>query len=98
MSFTFKKQPKETGLSAVGNPYPDTDVKYHKKVVGYIAAPNWMSKSLIWKIRFRRKEEKDGQFSWITIKQQFDSEPAAREWIKTNAEKIIALGLYPEED
>jgi hypothetical protein len=95
MSFTFKKQPKETGLSSVGNPYPNTDIKYNKKVVGHIVAPNWMSKDDVWKIRFMQKDEKN--WHWITIQQQFGSEPEAREWIRANAERILKLGLYQED-
>ena len=57
MKFTFKKQPRETGLRAVGKPYPDTDIKVNKKRVGYISAPNWQTKSYAWLVRFAVKKE-----------------------------------------
>jgi hypothetical protein len=95
MKFTFKKQPRETGLASVGNPYPDTDIKLNKKIVGQIVAPNWASKDGLWYIRLTRKKE--GGWLWVQIKQKFESEPEAREWLQTNAEKVIALDLHSEE-
>jgi hypothetical protein len=41
--FTFKLQPKATGLSAVGNTRQSADIKFEKEVCGIIAAPNWQS-------------------------------------------------------
>ena len=41
MKITFKKEKALTGLSGVGYPYQNVELKYKKKVFGYIYAPNW---------------------------------------------------------
>jgi|GEM_PF-4184558 len=40
---TFKKQPRETGLRAVGYSSQSIDVKLNKKTFGTINAPNWQT-------------------------------------------------------
>jgi hypothetical protein len=107
MSFTFKKH---TGWSSVGNPpdtdikcnkkivgcitayavfnIEDVGVGFHDSS-SYYEAPRWISRDFVWKVQFMQK---DGH--WITVKQQFDNEPQAREWVKANAERILKLGLY----
>lgn len=86
MKFTFKKDKAETGLAAVGNSHPDTNIKVSGLVVGYIAAPNWRTESNHWKVRLaiakERTKEDPAPFKWITLKKRFDSEPEAREFIK----------------
>lgn len=59
--FTFKKEPRETGLAGVGNPNPDTRIKHNKKVVGCITGPNWMSKDNKWTVRFQVDEKEEGK-------------------------------------
>ena len=102
MKFTFKKQPKETGLRAVGTPYPDTDIKVNKKVVGYISAPNWQTKTIAWKIRLAVKKEittdDPAGLKWVSAKKVFGSEADARQWIKENTEELSNLDLYYFED
>lgn len=102
LKFTFKKQPAETGLRAVGNPYQSTDIKVNKKIVGHIAAPNWRSKDYVWKIRFAVKREPTSdnpcRFKRISFKKTFDEESDARQWIKDHAEGLSDLDLYYFED
>ena len=102
LKFTFKKQPKETGLRAVGTPYPDTDIKVNKKAVGYISAPNWQTKTIAWKIRLAVKKEittdDPAGFKWVHISRSFGSEGDARQWIKDNSEELSKLDLYFFED
>ena len=102
LKFTFKKQPKETGLRAVGTPYPDTDIKVNKKAVGYISAPNWQTKTIAWKIRLAVKKEittdDPAGFKWVSAKKVFGSEADARQWIKENTEELSNLDLYYFED
>ena len=91
--FTFKKQPRETGLAAVGNPHPDTDIKHNKMLVGTISAPHWQSPDNLWRIRFMVAEEggdnPNCDWKWIQLKKKFDSEPEAREFLKERAEQIL---------
>ena len=102
LKFTFKKQKEETGLSAVGYPYPDVDIKANKKVVGYISAPNWQTKGHKWKVRFAMKKESTtaspADFKWVFAKKVFGSEADARQWIKENTEELSNLDLYYFED
>lgn len=94
-SFSFKKEPKETGLRSVGNPFPNTQIKYNKLYCGDIVAPTWLTPDG-WRIRF---SVKDGEgFRWTRIKTIFEDESSAREYVKTNAEKILKLDLYFFED
>ena len=102
LKFTFKKQKEETGLAAVGYPYPDVDIKANKKVVGYISAPNRQTKGHKWKVRFAMKKESTtaspADFKWVSALESFESEDDARQWIKENAEELSKLDLYYFED
>jgi len=76
--FTFKKEKKETGLRAVGNPWQSVYIKLDGKVVGRIDAPNWRSQDNKWTIRLavKQKPEPDSpaDFGWVTLKTRFDLE------------------------
>lgn len=90
--FTFKKHPKETGLSAVGNPYPDVDIKHKKKIVGMIASPNWRTKDNKWAIRLMLKDKEN--FQWVTLKARFDNEAEARQFLNERVDQILDKDLY----
>jgi hypothetical protein len=97
MAFTFKKEPKETGLAAVGNPNSQTQIKLKKKQVGYIAGPSWSSKDLLWRVKFAVSEGKS--FKWVTLKATFETEPEARTYLTTNFERITnTFSLHSLED
>lgn len=103
MKLSFKKHARETGLRAVGNPYPDTDIKLGGKKVGYLDAPSWNSADRQWRIRFAIKRQQapgfPANFDWVTLTARFDTEPEAREFVKQNIEKIKAkFDLYLLED
>lgn len=93
MTFTFKKLPRETGLAGVANPYPGTDIKHNRKIVGLIVPPNWQRDK--WEVRLM--QEKDGKWKWIHVKQKFDTEPDAREWVKSHTEFLATLNLHHME-
>lgn len=96
IKLSFKKEKPETGLASIGNPYPATQVKIDKKVVGMIYPPTWRSKDNLWHVRFSVKN--NDNFHWITLKKRFDSEPEAREFIKTHIEAIVATyTLHPQD-
>lgn len=97
MAFTFKKEPRETGLAACGHPNPNTQIKLKKKQVGYIAGPSWMSKDSLWHIRFAVSEGKS--FKWVTLKAAFETEPAARAYLTEHFDRITkSFALYSLED
>jgi hypothetical protein len=99
-NFTFKKEPRETGLASIGAGDPNTLIKLEKKEVGYISGPNWQSKDNLWRIRLMKidKEEKHCGWKWVTLAAKFDDEPSARVYLKENFERICALGLRQADD
>ena len=91
-TFTFKKQRLETGLAAVGNSYPTTTIKHQKMEVGAIYPPNWRTEDNLWRVRLMVGTEEN--WTWKEFKRKFETEPEARQFLKDNAEQIIALGLF----
>jgi len=96
VKFTFKKQPKETGLASVGNPWQNVDIKHNKKIVGTIYAPNWMSKDGKWRVSVMVETE-SGKWEWRTFKVRFDDEQSARKWVQEHAEALVNMKLHHEE-
>ena len=99
--FTFKNQPKETGLASVGNPNPQTDVKFEKKLCGLISPPNWQSKGRLYTIMLSIKNvDSSTGWSWITFKKRTETLQEAKEWLNTNCDAIlIKYELhFPEEE
>ena len=96
--FTFKRQPRATGLAGVGNPWPSTDIKLRGKVVGVIAAPNWRSDSQLWTIRLMIESSLPPGWYWKTIRQKFPTEEEAREYVSSHNDDLAALPLRAEED
>ena len=92
MAFTFRKEPRETGLSSIANPNPSTKVKLNGKVVGMIAAPSRFGESK-WAPRITIKKEittdSPCPWKWIFFKAKFDTEPEAREWFKKNEAVLL---------
>lgn len=101
--FTFKKHPRETGLAAVGNPHPNTDIKHNKRLVGVIDAPNWSSTDDQWRIRLMKKKTEpddnpNSDWKWIRLKKTFDSEPEAREFLNQNVDQLLSWNLHHDDD
>lgn len=91
MTVTFKRHAKATGLSSVGNPYPDVDIKLGGKCVGLISAPTWATQDLKWSIGFTVKSDDSCcGWKWIFLKARLDDEDQAREWVKNNIGKVQA--------
>lgn len=100
MKITFKKEKPETGLAAIGNPYPNTQIKVDGKQVGYIYAPTWSITDRKWKVSLAVKEG-DTRWKWIFVKTRFDTEPDARSWVKNKLEavaKTYTLHSFEDED
>jgi hypothetical protein len=102
MKLSFKKEPKATGLSAIGHPFSHTIIKIDGKDVGRIAPPSWSSQSKQWIIRLtvnKKDINEDGNpncpWKWVEIVNRFDTEESAREYLKENKDKIFGnLDLY----
>lgn len=96
-NISFKKEKKERGLAAVGNPNQATNVKLNKQIVGAISPPSWMTEDSLWRVRFI--VVKEDNWKWITMKAKFNSEPEARVWIKENLKAIHdRYTLVPQDD
>lgn len=94
ISLTFKKGETPTGLSSVGNSRPNTDIKVNKKKVGMIYSPSWRSEDWVWSVGFMVKkiipdDNPNCDWKWIWLKKKFDTEPEAREYIKTIIEDVM---------
>jgi hypothetical protein len=88
--FTFKRQPAETGLRSVGNPYPNVDIKLNKTVVGYIDAPYWQTADNLWRVRLKVVDVNQlSGWRWITLKQTFENEDKARKFLQLHTEEIL---------
>ena len=90
---TFKKQPKETGLGAVGHPYQDIDCKIKKRKFGYISAPTWRTKDHKWVVRVMvMKTEPDDNpncaWRWVEFANRFDDDEKAKAWLQENIDEI----------
>lgn len=100
--FTFKKQPRETGLRSIGTPYPDTDIKLNGVVVGMIEAPNWSTKDNKWRaslmVRQEPTEKDPCNFRWVRVMVAFDDEPSARRILNEHFDQLFKLGLYTESE
>ena len=86
---SFKKNPKETGLAGVGNPYPSTKIQANKKWCGSIHPPTWKSNDNLWRvsimvIKSDIMEDKNPNcpWRWVHFSKTFETVELAREWVK----------------
>lgn len=102
--FKFRKEKRETGLRAVGNPYPTVRIKIGKDVIGYIEPPDWRSERHEWcvclKVKKTPTKESPADFKWVRLKKKFESEEAAREHLlkPETFDFICGLDLCKEPD
>lgn len=93
MKFTFKKHPRTTGLAAIGYIHQSVDIKLQKKVVGEISAPDWQTKDNKWTVRLTvegsHPSNTNCPWRWVNIRSRFDTEEAARDFVKVHLEKIL---------
>lgn len=95
--FTFKKEPKETGLSAVGHPYQSVNVKLNGKAVGIIHAPSWNSEGWRFMVMVNEPSNQNCPWSWRRIK-TFTTELESRLWVLENADLLLKMNLRWDED
>jgi hypothetical protein len=92
---SFRKQPRETGLSSIANPRPSTDIKLDGKVIGSIIAPSRFGRDQEkWRIGIMADKPPTGDdpcpWGWRFWQNRFDSEPDAREWFVSVAWPAIS--------
>ena len=91
MKFSFKKEPRLTGLMSVGHPYPNTEIKHNKRVVGTIYGPCYSSPPG-WQVALMVEGDDRNpncSWRWIFVKQRFDAEPDARAWLQVNGDLFL---------
>lgn len=89
---TFKKEPKETGLAAVGRPYQASYCKIKGKGFGTLDPPS-IRGAHVWTVRVMiMKPEPDGNpncdWKWLTFKRTHNSDEQARVWLQENIDRI----------
>lgn len=94
--FTFKRQPKATGLARIDKPYSSVDVKYKGKMMGVIAPPSIHSKEYVWTARFTVKD--GNSWKWLTFKRRFETEQDARDFFQDQIEFLLMQDLHYFED
>ncbi len=82
MGFKFRKEKKETGLSAVARPYPATRIKIGKDVVGSIDPPSYLRNKSEWVVRFQIVDDQPPKWKWVQLKLKFETEESAREHLE----------------
>lgn len=97
--FTYKLEPKQTGLAAIGNGAQSADIKLNKQIVGLIAAPNWMSKDGLYSARFMVYDPTiECGWRWITLKKRTKTMQEMREWLNQYVETITTTyNLRPSD-
>jgi hypothetical protein len=103
VNITFKREPRNTGLYAVGHPYTGSDIKFNGKVVGKIHAPDYTTKDNKWSVGFMvKKTEIDSNpnvdWKWIFFKTRFDSDELAREFVNKNIGVVLEKYTLHQEE
>lgn len=82
MKLSFKKRPKERGLSSVAYPYPAVDIKGDGKEVGWIDPRSaWQDKYYVW----MRMVDVNDPIGWRNVCMfECENEEEARQLVKDN--------------
>lgn len=88
--FTFKREPRETGLRGVAQLYPDVQIKLNGKQIGLIRGPNPHASHAGWKASFMVVSDEHPGWRWIRMAHEDQSESEARAWLQRQADVIIA--------
>lgn len=100
-SFTFKNQPKATGLAAVGNRIPNVTIKHNGKIVGWIDSPKARKNECTLYFHVKREPTPDWKSNFYNVQMQHvtDSVEEMKLWLKENTESILStIDLYYRED
>jgi hypothetical protein len=98
MKFTFKREPRATGLMATAYPYQHVQIKLKKKVVGQIIPRRNYGEggAYLWVVGFRCKVEGPTKWEWKFLKKKFENEDEARAYVNEKFEAIMKWGIYME--
>lgn len=93
--FTFKLEPKITGLASVGHCFQNSAIKFDKKVVGLISAPNWRRQGYTAAFTVKKTAEEfaespNCEWKWIFFKKKTDTLEEIKEWLNASIETILA--------
>jgi hypothetical protein len=100
--FTFKNDPRETGLAAVGAGTPHINIRYAGVDVGYIDFNDWWNakKDLGIRIHIMIPREPTSDCScpwkWGVLTKQFTSGDEAKTYLNENFEKFSKM-VYVQE-
>lgn len=101
-AFTYRKYPKETGVRAIGYSLQSSDIKLQGRKVGVLRAPCWSTEDCKWSILFHISREPTTSdpcpFSNKILKNRFNTEADAKDFLKKRFKDILKLNLYQLED
>lgn len=100
-SFTFKNQPKATGLAAVGNRIPNVTIKHNGKIVGWIDSPKARKNECTVYFHVKREPTEDwkSNFYNVQLENVTDNVEDMKAWVKENTESILSkIDVYYRED
>jgi len=95
--FTFRKEIFEGRYQSFERDH--TTIKLNKKEVGYIGESDWNKYVIRFAIKKDITKKDPAEFKWVSLKQTFENEKDAREYIKKNNDIIQnKLDLYYFDD
>lgn len=89
--FTFKREPRETGLASVGADAPSSAIKLRGVEVGLLKSPTrgtWGNPDVPgWRIRLKVCREptpaEPCPWKWVGLVKRYDTEQEARDWLQS---------------
>jgi hypothetical protein len=109
--FTFKNEPREKGLAAVGAGTPGIKIKHKGNLCGNISFGNswserdeYSGKATI-RLMYKKTEEdiadpksnKNCDWKWVTLKKRFDTADEAKKFLQDNADYLLPKLTFLEE-
>lgn len=103
MKITFRREAQATGLYAVGNSTPGVNIKYNKKVFGFIHPPTWNHDGwdisfMVYKDDIMEDKNPNCAWKWVKVNRKFETEDESRQFMKDNETEITAMKLRFEEE
>lgn len=88
--FTFKREPRLTGLAGIASPHADVQIKLAGEQIGILRGPNPHASHMGWKASFAIKADAHPGWVWVRMAHEDASEDEARAWLQRQADNIIA--------
>lgn len=99
--FTFKNQPKATGLAAVGNRVPNVTIRHNSKIVGWIDSPKARKNECTVYFHIKREPTPEWQAKFYNVQLEHvtDNVEDMKIWLKDNTDSILSkIDVYYRED